>query len=121
MLTEEKINDLMSEILFQVYKNIPWKKFKGIKNIRDVFNHRVRSASRKPTLSTFVSKLSNYFGIQTLPDEIVELIDELKMDEDKALERLYTEHIYLCALAFLKYDEFKKQKKQKKEESLYEN
>jgi len=114
MLTDEEITQGMAEILFQVYKNIPWKKFRGVVNIRDMFNHRVRSASRKPTLEMFVSKLSNYFGIQSLPNEIVSVIEKLKPEEERALEKLYTEHIYLCALAFLKYEELKKQRKERR-------
>ncbi|HOL87368.1 MAG TPA: hypothetical protein PLK41_07965 [Defluviitoga tunisiensis] len=118
-MSPEEINKGLAEILSLIYLAIPFKKFKAIKSIHDVFNHRVRSASRKQNLEQFVSKLCNYFGIQSLPNEVVDIVNVLKPVEEQALKQIYLEHIYICALCYLRVEEKRKNKKQK--ESLYEN
>lgn len=107
----DEVRENLANILFLVYSHIPFQKFRKVKSIRDVFNHRVRSASKRQNLETFVSKLCNYFGIQQLPTGIVEYVNRLKPFEQEALDLLNNEHIYLCSLAFLKFEQRKKEAK----------
>lgn len=107
-MSPEEINNKLAEMLSIIYLAIPFKKFKAIKSIHDVFNHRVRSASRKQNLEQFVSKLCNYFGIQSLPNEVVNIINTLKPVENIALKQIYLEHIYICALCYLKVENKRK-------------
>ncbi len=90
------------ELLAIIYNRVPWSKMHTGKNVHDVFNHRVRAASRRATLSEAVSKLCNYFGLQSLPVEAVRLVEELRPVERDVLNKLYTEHIILSMQAILR-------------------
>jgi len=103
MSYEEKIIELLSVI----YSRIPWNKIRTSKNPHDIFNHRVRSASRRGTINEFVSKLCNYFGLQSLPVEVYPLLEELK-GKDWLLNKVYVEHIPICLKAIVKAKERKK-------------
>ena len=103
---EEKI----IELLAIVYNCIKWSKMRTNKNPHDIFNHRVRAASRRATLYEATSKLANYFGLQSLPAEAINLITELRPLEREALNKLYTEHIPLSMLAIMRAKEMRKQK-----------
>lgn len=101
----------LADILTLVYTSVPHKKMKSIRRFRDVFNHRVRAASRQPSLERFVSKLCNFFSIQSLPDESVRIIQALKPYEKEALDMIYREHIYVCALCFLRVEKYRDAKR----------
>jgi len=114
MLVEE-IKSKVIEMLAYIYKSINWWKISTSKNPYDVFNHRVRSASRRRTLEAVVSKLCNYFGLQKVPPRIIELIDELKPDEPTVIELIYNEHIYISMKAILLAKAMKEEEKKEKE------
>lgn len=103
---EEKIIKLMAII----YNAIDWRKMHTSKNPYDIYNHRVRAASRRATLYEAVSKLANYFGLQSLPAEAIELVQELRPIEREVLNKLYTEHIPISMLAIIKAKELRKTK-----------
>jgi len=103
---EEKIIRLMAII----YNAIDWGKMRTSKNPYDVFNHRVRAASRRATIYEAVSKLANYFGLQSLPVEAIEITQELRPIEREVLNKLYTEHIPISMLAIIKAKELRKSK-----------
>jgi len=104
---EEKIIELLAII----YNRVPWSKMRTRHNAHDIFNHRVRAASRRENLFQFVSKLCNYFGLQSLPEETLPIIRSLRPDEEKILNQLYDEHIPLCVMAISRAKEIRKQKK----------
>lgn len=105
----------MIELLAIVYNAVDWKKMRTSKNIHDIFNHRVRAASRRATLYEAVSKLANYFGLQSLPAEAMELVQNLRPHERKVLNKLYTEHIPMSMLAIMRAKELRDKKKRAKQ------
>lgn len=105
MSYEEKIVELLAII----YNKIPWQKIKTNKNPHDIFNHRVRSASRRGSIEEFVSRLCNYFGIQSLPVESYTLIKELE-GKDWILNKVFVEHIPICLKAIVLAKEKRKKK-----------
>jgi len=104
------------ELLAIIYNVIDWKKMKTSKNPHDIFNHRVRAASRRATLYEAVSKLSNYFGLQSLPAEAIHIANELRGVEQQVLNKLYIEHVALSMLGIMRAKEMHKARKNKKEE-----
>ena len=85
-------------LLAKIYSIVNWKKM-HIKNAYDVFNHRVRAASRRATLYEAVSKLCNYFGLQSIPIELMNVLNKLSR-----------EHIAICMMAIIKAKEMKGEK-----------
>ena len=66
------------ELLAIIYNTIDWAKMRTRHGSYDIFNHRVRAASRRATLYEAVSKLANYFGLQSLPQEAIVITQELR-------------------------------------------
>jgi hypothetical protein len=110
-----EVEEKLVELLAVIYARVPWGKMKTAKNPHDIFNHRVRAASRRATLYEFVSKLCNYFGLQSLPTEAQTLVDELRPYEEEILNALSREHIPFCVRAILRAKEMKKAKKEVKD------
>ncbi|MEN2997778.1 MAG: hypothetical protein ABDH28_01895 [Brevinematia bacterium] len=109
-MLHEELEGKVVELLARVYNRIDFKKIRTSKNIHDVFNHRVRAASRRESLGEFISKLCNYFGIQSLPQEVLPLIAYLEPYSKIVLSALYTEHIPLCLKAIVKAKEIRSKK-----------
>jgi len=99
------------KLLAIIYNAVDWSKMRTSKNPHDIFNHRVRAASRRATLYEAVSKLANYFGLQSLPAEALELIQELRPHEREVLNKLYTEHIPMSMLAIMRAKEIRDERK----------
>lgn len=118
MFTEKQIEDKTVELLAIVYNSINWSKMRTSKNPHDVFNHRVRAASRRATLFEAISKLANYFGLQSLPTEAIQLTQELRPYERVVLNKMYMEHIPISMMAIL---QAKAKKKNKAQLSFFEN
>ncbi|MCM8900590.1 hypothetical protein KVG29_05025 [Caldicoprobacter algeriensis] len=112
MFTEKEIEDKTVELLAIVYNTINWSKMRTSKNPHDIFNHRVRAASRRATLNEAISKLSNYFGLQSLPTEAIRLTQELRPYERAVLNKMYMEHIPMSMLAIMLAKEKRKNKGQ---------
>lgn len=111
-MLQTEYEEVLVEFLARVYARIPWVRMRTNKNPHDIFNHRVRAASRRATLYQFASKLCNYFGLQSLPPDAQQLLDSLRQVEAQVLNALSTEHIPYCVRAIIKAKEIK----QKKEE-----
>lgn len=118
MYTEKQIEDKTVELLAIVYNGINWSKMHTSKNPHDIFNHRVRAASRRATLFEAVSKLANYFGLQSLPAEAIQIIQELRPYEREALNKMYMEHIPISMMAIMLAKERRKNKGQM---TIFEN
>lgn len=101
------------ELLALVYNAVDWGKMKSSYPY-DVFNHRVRAAARRSTLYQSVSKLSNYFGLQSIPTEAALIVEELRPIERLTLNKLYTEHVPICMRAVLRAKIVRKEKIEKK-------
>lgn len=93
------VEPLLIDLLAYVYSAVDWRRAAGAKFRWDVWNHRVRAAATRATIGAFVSRLSNYFGLQSLPPETVELVEALRPYEAEALDLVYTEHMPLCMAA----------------------
>jgi len=104
-----KVNDeaILEDFLGMIYGRILWGKMRTSKNPHDIFNHRVRSAARRPTIYAFASKLCNYFGLQTLPVEAQKLLDKLRPIEIEVLNTLSREHIPICVRAIMRFHQIK--------------
>lgn len=107
----KELEDKITDMLAYVYAAVPWGKMKTSKNAYDIFNHRVRAACRKATLQEMISKLANYFGLQQINIEVIEIVDSLRENETEVLNIIYKEHIPICMKAIMKAKEIKKQKK----------
>jgi len=103
------------ELLAIIYNTIDWKKMHTSKNPHDIFNHRVRAASRRATLYEAVSKLANYFGLQSLPVEAVDIMQQLRSSEREVLNKLYTEHVAISMLAIMRAKEMREEKRHSKQ------
>lgn len=103
------------ELLAIIYRTVPWRKIHTSKNVWDIFNHRVRSACRRRTLYEFVSRLCNYFGLQSLPIEAQEIVEKLRPYEREILYTLEREHIAYCVRAIVRAKEIKEEKRKKEE------
>ncbi|RLJ04213.1 MAG: hypothetical protein DRP08_02255 [Candidatus Aenigmatarchaeota archaeon] len=108
---EEIIEENLILLLAYIYSRISWTKIKTTKNPWDIFNHRVRAASRKRNIQSFISKLCNYFGLQSLPSDTLIFLNTLKPLEEKALNLLFQEHIPICLKAIMKAKEMKEGKR----------
>lgn len=118
MFTENQIEDKTVELLAVVYNSINWSKMHTSKNPHDIFNHRVRAASRRATLFEAVSKLANYFGLQSLPTEAINITQELRPYERTVLNKMYMEHIPISMMAIMRAKERRKNKSQM---TIFEN
>lgn len=116
MLPESKLREQqIIELLAVIYNSVDWKKMRISKNSHDVFNHRIRAASRRATLYESVSKLANYFGLQSLPVEAIELVQNLRSYEREVLSKLYAEHVPMSMLAIMRAKELRDKKKHAKQ------
>jgi hypothetical protein len=88
------------ELLAEIYRRIDWRKIR-VRSPHDVWNHRVRAAARRPTLGQFVSKLSNFFGLQSCSDRALQLQDVLRPYERELLNLAFREHIPIAMRAAL--------------------
>lgn len=95
------------ELLAIIYNTIDWAKMRTRHGSYDIFNHRVRAASRRATLYEAVSKLANYFGLQSLPQEAIVITQELRPYERDVLNKLYLEHIPMSMLAIMRAKEIR--------------
>lgn len=119
-------NDLI-EFLAYIYYRVPWGKMKTSKNPHDIFNHRVRAAARRGTVYEFSSKLCNYFGLQSLPQQALPYLENMRARETEILNILSREHIPYCVRAIARSkilrEEIKKSRKikDKNKGGLFEN
>jgi hypothetical protein len=90
---------LVVELLAYIYRAVDWRKAAGSKYRWDVWNHRIRAAATRGTLGAFASRLANYFGLQSLPPETIEVLEELRPYEAEALDLIYTEHVPIAMAA----------------------
>lgn len=107
------------ELLAIIYNTVDWAKMKTRHRVYDIFNHRVRAASRRNTLYEAVSKLANYFGLQSLPQEAITIVQELRPLEREVLNKLYLEHIPMSMLAIMRAKEVREERKSAKQKDLF--
>ena len=88
------------ELLAEIYRRINWRKMR-VKSPHDVWNHRVRAAARMPTLGQFVSKLSNFFGLQSCSVRALQIQAALRPYERELLNLAFREHIPIAMRAAL--------------------
>lgn len=117
-LSQKQEQDV-TELLALIYNRVAWAKIKS-RNPHDVFNHRLRAATSTANLNRFISKLGNYFGLQSMPVEIMEIIKRLRSAEQQVLNTLRMEHIAYTMLAVMRAKELREERKAKKDETLIE-
>lgn len=111
MLATDVENDLI-EFLALTYMRVPWGKMRTSKNPHDIFNHRVRAASRRANIYEFASKLCNYFGLQSISSEAQEVLDRLRLDEAQILNVLSSEHIPYCVRGIIRSKDIRQERKE---------
>lgn len=109
-LSEEQ-RDLVSQLLAHIYMKAGKQLARSRHSAYDVFNHRVRFRANQPLLGRFVSKLSNQWGIQSLPVEALALIDELEPVQKAVLRYLRHEHIPACLRAIAIVQDWREERK----------
>ncbi len=109
--------DRIIEMLALIYNAVDWKKMKTAKNPHDIFNHRVRAASRRGTIFEAVSKLANYFGLQSLPTGAIRIAQQLRPIEQEVLNKLYAEHIPMSMLAIMRAKEMRDERRKLRDEN----
>ena len=92
MLTPE-VRERWTDLLAHIYCAIRWSKINTRHNAWDIWNHRVRAAATRGSLGEFSSRLANHFGLQSLPEEAVVLVDALEPHTGDLLDLTYREHI----------------------------
>jgi hypothetical protein len=88
------------ELLAEICRRINWRKIR-VRSPHDVWNHRVRAAARMPTLGQFVSKLANFFGLQSCSVRALQLQAALRPYERELLNLAFREHIPIAMRAAL--------------------
>jgi hypothetical protein len=109
-LTPEQ-RDTVSMLLATIYDKAGKQLSKSRHSAHDVFNHRVRFRANCPSVGQFVSKLSNEWGIQSLPPNALELVDALEPCERDVLRYLRTEHIPACMRAIVIVQRWREERK----------
>jgi len=94
-LTDHEVEQL-TRLLAHIYRAIDWRRIRTSKSRYDIWNHRVRAAAKRATLAEFASKLCNFFGIQSLPERAIELIDALQPRERDCLAYISRNHIHIA-------------------------
>jgi len=115
-MSQEDENRIV-EMLALVYNAIDWKKMRTSKNPHDIFNHRVRAASRRGTIFEAISKLANYFGLQSLPTGVIRIAQQLRPIEQEVLNKLYAEHIPMSMLAIMRAKEMRDERRKLRDEN----
>jgi len=93
---------LILELLALIYGSVDWRRAAGSKFRWDVWNHRVRAAATRGTIGAFCSRLANYFGLQSLPPDAVDLVERLRAYESEVLDLIYTEHVPIAMAAVVR-------------------
>ena len=93
--------DALDELLAHVYTKARPALARSRHSAWDVFNHRVRFSTGAATLGAFISRLSNCWGIQSLPIRAQALLDGLEHYEDAVLRYLQQEHVPACMRAII--------------------
>lgn len=106
-MLSERQEELLIRLLAHVYNRILWGKMRTSKNPHDIFNSRVKAATRKGTMFGFINSLCEYFGLQTTSFDTMEIVIELRRDESTVLNVLSREHIPFCVLGIQKSKELK--------------
>lgn len=106
MLLQDKIIGLLANI----YNAVDWTKMRG-KYPVDVFSHRVVACSTRPTLREAISTLCNFFGLQSMPPEALELLEDLAVNEALVLQELYNSGIYYATKASVRAKDLRKEEK----------
>lgn len=109
MLTPD-IEDRWTELLAHIYMSIRWSRINTRHNAWDIWNHRVRAAATRGTLGEFTSRLANHFGLQSLPEDAVVLVDALQPHTRELLDLTYREHIPISMRAVSRAKAWKKAK-----------
>ncbi len=109
-LSEEQ-RDLVSQLLAHIYMKAGKQLARSRHSAHDVFNHRVRFHANKPTLGQFASKLSNNWGIQSLPVDVLPIIEALEPVQKAVLRYLRVEHIPACMRAIALVQDWREQRK----------
>lgn len=109
MLTPD-IEDRWCDLLAHIYCSIKWGKINTRHNAWDIWNHRVRAAATRGTIGAFVSRLSNHFGLQSLPEDAIVIVDALDPHADELLDLTYREHIPVSMRAVSRAKAWKKAK-----------
>ena len=115
-MSQEDENRIV-EMLALVYNAVDWKKMRTSKNPHDIFNHRVRAASRRGTIFEAISKLANYFGLQSLPAGVIYIAQQLRPIEQEVLNKLYVEHIPMSMLAIMRAKEMRDERRKLRDEN----
>ncbi len=115
-MSQEDENRIV-EMLALVYNAVDWKKMRTSKNPHDIFNHRVRAASRRGTIFEAISKLANYFGLQSLPAGVIYIAQQLRPIEQEVLNKLYAEHIPMSMLAIMRAKEMRNERRKLRDEN----
>jgi len=118
-LNQEEKEQKLVELLAYFYNTIDWSKMRG-RNPHDIFNHRVRAASRRSTIYEASSKLANYFGLQSIPEQAMKIINELRPYETEVLNKLYQEHLAISMMAIIRAKEIRELNRKKREENRKE-
>lgn len=101
MLTPE-VRERWTDLLAHIYCAIRWGKINTRHNAWDIWNHRVRAAATRGSLGEFASRLANHFGLQSLPEEAVVIVDALEPHADDLLDLTYREHIPISMRAVVR-------------------
>lgn len=87
------------ELMAHIYRRVSWGKLHTRHRTWDIWSHRVRASAARGTIGEFVSRLCNHFGLQSLPEEAIDLMMEVRPNERAVLKLIYTEHVPMAMRA----------------------
>lgn len=91
----DNMQDVLVRLFVEVWRR--WKKDNVGKKWTDVFSHRIKTASSKPTFGQFLDKLCYGLGVQSV-DVPRDMIDYLQYNEQIALKMIREQTVLLVAL-----------------------
>lgn len=95
------VYSLIAALLGKIYYQVDWRRISTSKIATDIFEHRIKHSSRKPTVPTFINKLCNQLSIQALHDQ-PELVLAADQHREEFLKTIRTES-QLCVMLARRY------------------
>jgi len=87
------------ELLAIIASRVNWKRLR-LRNPVDMWNHRIRAACSCRDVAEFVSKLCNYFGLQSIPEKGIPLIEKLEAQREEVLDYILSRHIHVGTVSY---------------------
>lgn len=111
---EKRIYEIIAAMLGRIYRQADWRKIASNKIATDIFEHRIKVSSRKPSVPEFINKLCNQLSIQAMHDK-PELI-MIAQEHGKQVLNTIRKESQFCVMLARRYSMYLKNNSTKKGE-----